>query len=106
MLRLGAFAIEYKDTRLHFGPADLPLRAAIDIRTDLGINVSLGGGLNRFSLDLQLVSIGVAWDWSSVYTGADRREYGPASGRYGSGSNSGGTPVSSRILFSVAPTAG
>lgn len=31
---------------------------------------SLGGGLNRFSLDLQLADDGVSWDWSSVYTGA------------------------------------
>lgn len=31
---------------------------------------SFGGGLNRFSLDLQLVDDDIAWDWSSVYTGA------------------------------------
>lgn len=33
-------------------------------------HLSLGGGLNRFSLDLQLNDDGIAWDWSSVYTGA------------------------------------
>ncbi len=31
---------------------------------------SFGGGLNRFSLDLQLVDDDVIWNWSSVYTGA------------------------------------
>ena len=30
---------------------------------------SFGGGLNRFSLDLQLVDNGRQWDWSSVHTG-------------------------------------
>ncbi len=53
MLRLGAFAIENIDTRLYFGPADLPLRAAIDIRRDLGIKDSLvafrGNFMYRFS---------------------------------------------------------
>ena len=29
-----------------------------------------GGGINRFSLDLQLVDNGRQWDWSSVHTGA------------------------------------
>ena len=33
-------------------------------------NVSFGGGLNRFSLDLRLQGDDLAWDWSSVYTGA------------------------------------
>jgi hypothetical protein len=31
---------------------------------------SFGGGINRFSLDLQLVDNGRQWDWSSVHTGA------------------------------------
>jgi hypothetical protein len=31
---------------------------------------TLGGGPNRFSLDLQLVDDDVIWNWSSVYTGA------------------------------------
>jgi hypothetical protein len=31
---------------------------------------SFGGGLNRYSLDLQLVEDGTRWNWSSVYTGA------------------------------------
>ena len=31
---------------------------------------TFGGGLNRFSLDVQLVDNEVLWDWSSVYTGA------------------------------------
>ena len=31
---------------------------------------TLGSGLNRFSLDVQLVDNDVLWDWSSVYTGA------------------------------------
>jgi hypothetical protein len=31
---------------------------------------SFGGGLNRFSLDLQIVDDDIIWDWSSVYTGA------------------------------------
>lgn len=30
---------------------------------------TLGGGPNRFSLDLQLVNDYVIWNWSSVYTG-------------------------------------
>jgi hypothetical protein len=29
----------------------------------------IGGGLNRFSLDLQVVDDDIIWDWSSVYTG-------------------------------------
>ena len=35
-----------------------------------GEHLSFGGGLNRFSLDLQLVDDDIIWDWSSVYTGA------------------------------------
>jgi hypothetical protein len=31
---------------------------------------SFGGGINRFSLDLQLVDHGRQWDWSSLHTGA------------------------------------
>ena len=31
---------------------------------------SFGGGINRFSLDLQLVDNGRQWDWSSLHTGA------------------------------------
>jgi hypothetical protein len=31
---------------------------------------SFGGGINRFSLDLQLVDNGRQWDWSSVHAGA------------------------------------
>ena len=31
---------------------------------------SFGGGINRFSLDLQLVDHGRQWDWSSIHTGA------------------------------------
>ena len=30
---------------------------------------SIGGGINRFSLDLQLVDHGRQWDWSSLHTG-------------------------------------
>ena len=40
-LRLGAFAIENIDTRLYFGPTDIPLRGVIDIRQDLGMKDSL-----------------------------------------------------------------
>jgi hypothetical protein len=40
-LRLGAFAIEDIDTRVYFGPTDIPLRAVIDIRKDLGMKDSL-----------------------------------------------------------------
>jgi hypothetical protein len=29
----------------------------------------VGGGLNRFALDLQIVDDDIIWDWSSVYTG-------------------------------------
>ena len=32
--------------------------------------LTIGGGLNRFTLDLQLVDDDWFWDWSSVYTGA------------------------------------
>ena len=32
--------------------------------------VGFGGGLNRFSLDLDLADDGALWDWESDYTGA------------------------------------
>jgi hypothetical protein len=32
--------------------------------------VGFGGGLNRFSLNLDLADDGILWDWESVYTGA------------------------------------
>lgn len=33
-------------------------------------HLSFGAGLNRFTLDLQIVADDILWDWSSVYTGA------------------------------------
>jgi hypothetical protein len=40
-LRIGAFAIDNINTRVYFGPTDLPLRASIDISEDLGLRDSL-----------------------------------------------------------------
>jgi hypothetical protein len=40
-LRLGAFFIDNLETQLYFGPKDIPLRGAIDIRKDLGAKDSL-----------------------------------------------------------------
>jgi hypothetical protein len=40
-LRVGAFAIGGIKDQVYFGPVDIPIRAAIDIREDLGLKESL-----------------------------------------------------------------
>ena len=34
------------------------------------IPVGVGLGVNRFSLDLDIIDDGIRWDWESVYSGA------------------------------------